>query len=342
LGARGSCHGLLATLVVGLAAGALALSLPDGEAGGSAPRFLLAWGREGHGPGEFSSPIGIAVSAKDEIYVTDVNNARLQKFTADGTYLGGFDLPWDRPSRRFVMTGGIAVDTQGTIYLSLMGQHRVAVYTDDGRLVRDIGRHGSGDGEFDGPGGLVLAPDGTLYVADQLNHRVQRFTVEGRFLARWGAFGAAAGQFGAGEGPRSRFGGPHFLARDSQGRIYTTEGVLGRVQQFTAEGRPLAAWGDKGDQPGGFGAFGEHRLGPIAILVDRYDRVWVTSLNNRVQVFKPDGTYLFGFGTTGSEPGQFLRPHGLAFDSRGHLYVADGANDRIQKFEVPDLTRPTP
>src|ERR1700675_989412 len=63
-------------------------------------RLLLAWGKPGDAPGEFRSPIGIAVSRKDEVYVTDLNNARIQKFTNDGQYLGGFDLPRDKPERR--------------------------------------------------------------------------------------------------------------------------------------------------------------------------------------------------------------------------------------------------
>ena len=38
---------------------------------------------------------------------------------------------------------------------------------------------------------------------------------------------------------------------------------------------------------------------------------------------------------SGSDPGQFTHPHGMAFDSHGHLYVADAGNQRIQKFEIP-------
>ena len=44
------------------------------------------------------------------------------------------------------------------------------------------------------------------------------------------------------------------LATDSKGRLYTTEGVLGRVQQFSPDGVPLRTWGSKGSEPGGFGA----------------------------------------------------------------------------------------
>lgn len=333
--------GRLGWLIVGAPAALLLVALgvlPAAEV--KEPKFVLAWGKKGDNAGEFYSPIGIALSKKDEVYVTDLNNARLQKFTADGKYLGGFDLPLDTPKRKTSLAGGIAVDDKGLIYLSFMGQDRVGVYTEEGKLVREWGKRGKGDGEFHQPGGIVLGPDGTVSVADQCNHRVQKFTADGKFLAKWGGYGSEAGQFGGPEAAGSRFAGPHFLALDSKGRLYTTEGVRGRVQQFAPEGKPLSAWGDKGTQPGGFGAlktgYAPNTFGPIAIYVDRHDRVWVSSLNDRVQLFTTEGKYLFGIGGTGNEPGQFARPHGMAVDSKGHLYVADAGNERIQKFEIPD------
>ncbi|MGE5191788.1 MAG: hypothetical protein ACM3U2_04755 [Deltaproteobacteria bacterium] len=43
-------------------------------------RFLLAWGQKGDQPGEFYSPIGIAVSKKNEVCVADAGNQRIQGF----------------------------------------------------------------------------------------------------------------------------------------------------------------------------------------------------------------------------------------------------------------------
>ncbi|HJT79500.1 MAG TPA: 6-bladed beta-propeller, partial [Gemmataceae bacterium] len=63
---------------------------------------------------------------------------------------------------------------------------------------------------------------------------------------------------------------------------------------------------------------------------------WVSSLNDRVQCFTPEGRFLFGIGSSGKGPGQFARPHGLALDSKGNLYVADAGNQRVQKFAIPD------
>lgn len=304
-----------------------------------APRCVLTWGKKGDQPGEFYSPIGIAINRKDEVYVTDLNNARLQKFSSEGKYLGGFDLPRDTPERKSSQTGGIVVDRQGLIYLTFMAQHKVRVYDGSGKVVREWGQRGAAAGEFFAPGGIALSPDGTLYVADQCNHRVQEFTREGKFLASWGEHGPNPGQFGGQDLIGSRFGGPHFLAFDRAGRVYTTEGVLARVQQLSAVGVPLRAWGDHGDQPGGFGALkfpnAPYTLGPIAVMVDQRVRVWVSSLNDRVQAFTPQGEYMMTLGGPGHEPGQFARPHGMAMDSKGYFYVADAGNQRIQKFQVP-------
>src|SRR5688500_19130832 len=82
----------------------------------STPTFILAWGRKGDKPGEFFSPISLAFNKKDELFVTDLNNARIQKFNTDGVFLGSFDLPLDSPPRKSCMLGGMAVDRDGLIY----------------------------------------------------------------------------------------------------------------------------------------------------------------------------------------------------------------------------------
>lgn len=310
----------------------------DGVCAADGAKFVLTWGEKGDQPGEFYSPIGIAINQKDELYVTDLNNSRVQKFSTEGKHLGGFVLPLDTPPRKSCIIGGIAVDADGLIYLSFMVQHKLRVYSAEGKVVREWGKKGTGDGEFNQPGGIVLYPDGNLYVTDQCNHRVQKFTRDGNFLAKWGEHGSQPGQFGSPEPSGSRFGGPHFLAMDSQGRLYTTEGAAGRVQQLSPDGKPLLVWGNKSDDPGGFGEYQfstlKNTFGPIGVMVDKHDRIWVSSLNDRVQAFTPEGKFLLRIGDTGDKPGEFQKPHGMAVDSLGFLYVCDAGNQRIQKFQI--------
>jgi len=185
---------------------------------------------------------------------------------------------------------------------------------------------------------MAVAQDGRLYVADQTNHRMQVLDPSGQFLATWGKYGTKPGEFGGNTNIKSRAGGPDFVALDKQGNVYTTEAMDGRVQKFTTDGAYLLAFGDLEDRPGSFGRefkpLGSMH-GPIAICCDRKDRLWISAAGGRVQQFTSDGRYLRGLGEQqGSEPGQFLAPHGLAIDSHGHLYVVDAYNHRIQKFDV--------
>ena len=55
--------------------------------------------------------------------------------------------------------------------------------------------------------------------------------------------------------------------------------------------------------------------------------------NHRLQIFDVDGQYVTGWGSQGSEPGQFNEPWGLAVDEN-YIYVADTWNHRIQKFTL--------
>ena len=58
----------------------------------------------------------------------------------------------------------------------------------------------------------------------------------------------------------------------------------------------------------------------------------VDSMNNRIQKFTDDGSFLTKFGEYGSGEGQFKLPWGITIDKQGNLYVADWKNHRVQKF----------
>ena len=136
------------------------------------PRFVRAWGQKGTAPGEFRTPIGIAISAADHLFVADHNNRRVQRFDAQGKFLGAFEVA-GKP-------GGIALDAQGRVYVSLWDPDRIAVYSESGKLLREWGRSGRGDGEFKFPAGLVVGPEGSVYLGDDVNRRVQKFSPEAR------------------------------------------------------------------------------------------------------------------------------------------------------------------
>ena len=50
-------------------------------------KYLLAWGTNGSGPGQFKVPHGVAVDGQRRVYVADRDNNRIQVFDEDGHYL---------------------------------------------------------------------------------------------------------------------------------------------------------------------------------------------------------------------------------------------------------------
>lgn len=302
-------------------------------------KFVTTWGKEGAAPGDFHIPIGIAINAADEIFITDHYNNRVQKFDADGKLLAHFEV--------LPNPGGIALEGDrlylGHFPVSRMTKDkapdRVSVYSQKGEFIREWGTTGKGDGQFDFPGGIAISKTGEVYVADQTNRRVQVFDREGKFLRKWGEYGVQPGQFGGNTNPKSRVGGPNFIAIDSEGNVFTTEASMGRVQKQTPDGKPLLAWGTLEDKPGAFGgmftAFKAGLVGPIGICFDHQKRLWITAVSGRVQCFTREGMHLGGFGNTqGTAPEQFYAPHGIAINSKGALFVVDTYNHRVQKFEI--------
>jgi DNA-binding beta-propeller fold protein YncE len=87
---------------------------------------------------------------------------------------------------------------------------------------------------------------------------------------------------------------------------------------------------------GGAGSRPAQFAGPRGIAVDPAgEEVLIADTgNDRIQWFTLDGTFVRAFGATGQGPGQFDEPNGVAVDSRGHLFVTDAANHRLQEFDA--------
>ena len=128
---------------------------------------LTSWGTPGTGDGQFVAPSGIAVDANGYVYVSDIINDNVQKFTSDGVFV-------DRWSdAAIVEPPGVAVDTNGHIYVTC-SSNRVLKCTSDGVIVSAWGAGGSENGEFYYPHGIATVGN-LVYVVDGINCRIQKF-----------------------------------------------------------------------------------------------------------------------------------------------------------------------
>ncbi|CAL7933931.1 unnamed protein product [Xylocopa violacea] len=77
---------------------------------------------------------------------------------------------------------------------------------------------------------------------------------------------------------------------------------------------------------------------PWGVACDREGHIVVADRsNNRIQIYRQDGSFLRRFGTHGTAPGQFDRPAGVAVDARRRIVVADKDNHRIQVLTMEGL-----
>ena len=70
----------------------------------------------------------------------------------------------------------LTVASDGSVYVTDRGNHRIQKFTATGVFVSKFGTYGAGDGQFLWPRGVAAASDGSVYVADLTNHRIQKFS----------------------------------------------------------------------------------------------------------------------------------------------------------------------
>ncbi|MBF0592491.1 MAG: hypothetical protein HQL02_10435 [Nitrospirae bacterium] len=281
-------------------------------------KFIITWGSNGSGDGQFQHPEGIAVDISGNVYVADRSNNRIQRFTSDGKFIaklgseGSGDGQFDWPE-------GIAIDGSGNVYVADAGNDRIQKFTSDGKFIAKWGSNGVDDGQFNAPTSILLDDSDNVYVAEFGNHRIQKFTSDGKFITKWGSEGSGDGQFEY----------PNGIALDSNGNVYVTDagaGITDRIQKFTSDGTFIAKWGNEGS--------GDEQFGwPEGIAVDGNGNVYVADLTNlRIQKFTSDGKFIAKWGSKGNDDGQFDWPGSITVDGSGNVYVVDTYNDRIQKF----------
>ncbi len=240
---------------------------PDGT-------VLQVWGTyadlsKGAAPGgTFNEPWGIAVAPDGSIYVADTWNYRIQKFTANGTFVtmwGFFGGPADAPEA-FYGPRGLAVDAQGRVYVADTGNKRIVVFDPDGKYLTQFGTAGMGLGQLDEPVAVAVDAAGNVYVTDTWNQRVQVFAPDVTGLvytatAEW----PVDGWYG-----QSVENKP-FIAVDATGNVSVTDPELCRLITFSHGGQPIRVVD---------GCSAGTLLLPSGIASDGSGGLWVTNSGN--------------------------------------------------------------
>ena len=135
--------------------------------------FIKSWGGRGDAPGQFSTPHSIVIDSKDNIYIADRGNKRIQVFDTDGnlkTQYNNIGSPW-----ALCITSG----PHPYLYSSDSNTNdfdNAAIYKMelDGTILGKFGAGGKQLKEFGTVHEIDCRRDNEVYVAEILNWRVQK------------------------------------------------------------------------------------------------------------------------------------------------------------------------
>ncbi len=248
----------------------------------------------------------------------------------------------------FRFPSGVVIDGSGNVYVADAVNRRIRKITSGGVVgtLAGTGSNGFSDGagtlaQFSYPSGVAVDGSGFVYVADTFNHRIRKIT-SGGVVSTLAGTGTAG--FMDGAGTLAQFSSPGGVAVDSSGFVYVADQDNHRIRKITPGGvvSILAGTGTQGGMNGA-GNITQFN-GPYGVAVDGSGNVYVADKDNhRIRKITPDpngmstvttfaGTGISGFMDGVGTLAQFNSPLGVAVNSAGFVYVADGENNRIRKI----------
>jgi hypothetical protein len=210
------------------------------------------------------------------------------------------------------------------------------------------GSQGSIDGlnasaQFYNPAGASVDGDGNVYVADQGNNLIRKISPLGTNWMVSTIAGSVQGSLD-GNNTNAEFFGPSGIAMDKSGNLYVADQYNSVIRQIKLSGENwivstiAGTAGVSGNEDGSNGS--ARFSNPTGIAVDGAGNLFVADeVNNAIRKITSSGsdwvvTTIAG-GAQGASDGanttaEFFRPHGVAVDSGGRVFVADQFNNTIR------------
>ena len=305
---------------------------------------------------EIWNPSAIALDASGDLFIADYSNQRIRAVnltTGVITTIAGGGVMDGQPATVAPLSNpqNVVVDSAGNLFIADANHNRVREVNCATGVITTVAGNGtagySGDGgpataaELSGPSALVLDGSGDLFIVDGGNDRVREVklgtdnitTVAGN--GSWAFSGDGGAATSAGMSPAG-------VAVDSAGNLYLTDS--NRVREVNHATGVITTVAGGGTSLGDGGPATAASLnGPVGIALDSAGNLYIADeRNNRIREVNASTriiTTVAGGGTSLGDNGPATAatlwlPAGIAVDSAGDLFIADGGNSRVREVQV--------
>jgi trimeric autotransporter adhesin len=311
---------------------------------------------------EFYGPHGVTVDALGNIYIADTYDNRIRMVTTSTgiitTVAGtGVDVySGDRgqaTSAQMSNPHGIAVDASGNIYIADSYDHRIRMVNVNSEIITTIA--GTGVSGYSGDGGQATSSQlsnssdvavdafGSIYVADSSNDCIRLIKSTGIITTAAGT-GVSGYSGDGGQATSAQLSDPHGIAVDVLSNIYIADSSNNCIRMVikstgiitTAAGTGVSGYSGDGGQ-----ATSAQLSNPHGIAVDVLGNIYIAdSSNNCIRMVTTStgiittvaGTGASGYSGDGGQAtsAQLSKPHDIAVDALGNIYIADTYDSRIR------------
>ena len=154
--------------------------------------YISKFGSAGQGEGQFSCPRGICIGPEGKVFVSDMNNNRIQVFNDNDSFAYSF------PCQGYPL--GLAFDLHGHLHVAANSSHCIQVFTPEGTPLTSYGT-----GTLNSPAGIAIDAQGYIAISENgsyyrlwiyssdytLVHTINQLPAEGMSCDKDGSFWVA-------------------------------------------------------------------------------------------------------------------------------------------------------
>lgn len=252
-------------------------------------------------------------------------------------------LAGDGSGNIFDCPTGIAIDTDGNLFVTTLYDHYIRKVTPDGvvSIFAGSGSRGAQDGigaeaTFNGPIDIEIDKDNNLYISDYYNNSIRKITPDAVVTT----YAGTDSGYADGNGTAAMFAHPVSIAVDNDGNLFVCDYYNNLIRKVTPDREVTTVVGNlEGGYVDGVGT--DARLArPTSIDIDKDGNLYVADrYNESIRKITPDltvttfaGNGYPGYNDGPGETAQFNYPRGVAVDDDGFVYVADLINNLVRRI----------